>query len=281
MKKILVLGCMLVASTLGMAQTAAEYEGIMEKMIRSVRGLKTVEYTFLKTERYEGKMVASKQLVKMNQSPKKIYMNLLEGPSDGTEVWFTPSQNGGKARVSAGRFVPTISLSPFSSLMRDKQRNTIYELGFGYMGSMIYKNYKKLKAANPNYFSEGWVKMGGIVKFDDRDCYKMTMHDLKYGVKNYTVLKGESLRKIAKKLLLDEYSLIELNNKKSVTAGEVIKVPTAFAKEQLLYIDVKTLLPVYTKSSDNKGLVAEYSLLNVKVNPTFAADEFSEDGSMY
>ena len=123
-------------------------------------------------------------------------------------------------------------------------------------------------------------KYDGIIQYEGSDCHKVTMIDKNYKIVDYTVLEGESLRKIAQKLLLDEYKLIELNGS-SVEAGQVIKVPSTFCKEILVYVDVKTSLPMYMKVWDEIGMVGEYAYHNLIINPTFAADEFSEDGSMY
>ena len=263
------------------APTVEEYGEIIEKMMTEIKSLKTLKYTFIKNERYEGKIVESEQLVKQNVSPKKIYMKLIKGPNSGTELWFEPGKNKGNARVSRSSFIPTISLSPFSDLVRDKQRNTLYELGFDYMGGLIYQNYLKYKDKGADLIKDGWAKYDGIIKYEGRNCHKVTMTDKNYKIVDYTVLQGESLRSIAKKLLLDEYGLIELNGKGSIKVGQVIKVPTTFCKEILVYVDELTFLPMYIKVWDDKGLAGEYAYKNLILNPTFAADEFSEDGSMY
>lgn len=289
MKKITLLSCALIISSFSFSQTKAptleEYGQVIEKMKVSIAAIKTTSFDFVKNERYKGKIVNSKQFVKQNVSPSKIYMHLLEGPNSGTELLFIPAENGGKARVSAGKFVPTISLSPFSDLVRDNQRNTIYELGFSYMGNLIYKNYLKYKDKGQELIDAGWAKYEGIIKYDGRDCHKITMENKDYAIIKYTVKEGDNCRKIAKELLLDEYSFYELNpaikSSTDIKPGQVIMIPNTFCQKILVYIDVATSLPVYQKIWDTKGVVGEYAFLNLKINPTFAADEFTEKFAGY
>lgn len=284
MKKLILLSSVLAFSSLSFSQTKTptleEYGQVIEKMKVSIAAIKTTSFDFVKNERYKGKIVNSKQFVKQNVSPSKIYMHLLEGPNSGTELLFIPAENGGKARVSAGKFVPTISLSPFSDLVRDNQRNTIYELGFSYMGNLIYKNYLKYKDKGQELIDAGWAKYDGIIKYDGRDCHKITMENKDYAIVKYTVKEGDNCRKIAKDLLLDEYSFYELNpaikSSTDIKPGQVIMIPNSFCQKILVYIDVATSLPVYQKIWDTKGVVGEYAFLNLKINPTFAADEFTE-----
>jgi outer membrane lipoprotein-sorting protein len=279
MKKTFIVSFAVLMASISFGQTAptaAEYGAIIEKMMKQIKAIKTLQYDFDKNERFEGKIVVSKQFVKQNITPKKIFMHLKEGPNSGSDVWFIPGENGGKARVSASKFVPTLSLSPFSSLMRDKQRNTIYELGFEYMGNLIYQNYLRFKDKGDALIKDGWAKYDGIIKYDGKDCHKVTMTDKSYKIVNYTVLAGETTRKIAQKLLLDEYGLIELNGTAALKTGQIIKVPTSFCKEIMIYIDVKTSLPMYTKIWDDKGMVGEYAYHNLILNPTFTDADFKE-----
>lgn len=289
MKKIILLSSVLAISSLSFSQTHAptmeEYADVIEKMKVSIAAIKTISFDFVKNERYEGKIVKSKQFVKQNVSPSKVYMHLLEGPNSGTELLFIPAENGGKARVSASKFVPTISLSPFSDLVRDNQRNTLYELGFSYIGNLIYKNYLKYKDKGEELINAGWSKYEGIIKYEGKDCHKITLENKEYAIVKYTVLEGDNCRKIAKNLLLDEYSIYENNpsvkSSTDIKPGQIIMIPNSFCQKILVYIDVVSFLPVYQKIWDSKGLVGEYAFSNLKINPTFAADEFTEKYKEY
>jgi outer membrane lipoprotein-sorting protein len=282
MKKIFLTTITLFSSLLISAQTDfkvpttdEELGQLVEQMMTSVRGVKTAKFKFIKNERYEGKIIQSEQTVKLNVSPKKIYMKLLKGPHSGTELLYIAGQNENKALVSAGSFVPTISLSPYSSIVRDKQRHTIYELGFAYTADLIYDAYIKYKHKASEY-----AKYEGLVDFDGRKCHKITLDNKEYKLYDYTIKEGEDIIKIARRLKLDEYAILEYNPSikgyTEVKAGQVVKLPPTFCKSTTMYVDVKSLLPVYQKCMDEKGVVAEYSYLNLQVNTTISDEEFTK-----
>ena len=56
------------------------------------------------------------------------------------------------------------------------------------------------------------VSINGEVTYDGRKCWNVTLTNKEYKIENYTVLAGEDIIKIARKLRLDEYSLLELND---------------------------------------------------------------------
>jgi outer membrane lipoprotein-sorting protein len=287
MKKIFltitsILISMLVSAqaTFKIPETEEELGQLVEQMMVSVRTVKTAKFRFVKNERYEGKIVKSEQLVKLNVNPKKVYMKLLKGPHSGTEVLFLVGKNDNKAVVSAGSMVPTISLSPFNSLVRDKQRHTLYELGFSYTADLIYDAYVKYKHKAKEY-----AKYEGLIDYDGHKCHKITLDNKEYKLYDYTVKEGEDIIKIARRLKLDEYSILEYNpsvkDYSQVHAGQVIKLPLTFCKSTTMYVDAKSLLPVYQKCSDEKGLVAEYEYHELQVNIPIAEEEFTEKYKEY
>jgi len=287
MKKIILTLCIAIVYSSIFAQenfkvpeNQEELGVLVEQMMTSIRGVKTARFRFVKNERYEKKIVKSEQLVKMNVNPKKIYMKLLKGPHSGTELLFVQGTNDGKALVSAGSFVPTISLSPFSSLVRDQQRHTIYELGFLYTGDLIYDAYTRYKGKANEY-----AKYEGLIDFDGRKCHKIFMENKEYKLNDYTVKEGEDLIKIARRLKLDEYSLLEYNPSvkgyTEVKPGQVIKIPDTFSKSVLMYVDAKTLLPVYQKIVDINGFVAEYEYHDLQINVPIADEEFTKSYKEY
>jgi len=287
MKKIILTVCIAIVYSSIFAQenfkvpaTQEELGQLVEQMMTNIRAVKTAKFRFVKNERYEKKIVKSEQLVKLNVTPKKIYMKLLKGPHSGTELLFVQGTNDGKALVSAGSFVPTISLSPFSSLVRDQQRHTIYELGFLYTGDLIYDAYTRYKGKANEY-----AKYEGLVDFDGRKCLKIFMENKEYKLNDYTVKEGEDLIKIARRLKLDEYSLLEYNpgikGYTEVKPGQVIKIPDTFSKSVLMYLDAKTLLPVYQKIIDINGFVAEYEYHDLQINVPIADEEFTKKYKEY
>jgi LysM repeat protein len=156
----------------------------------------------------------------------------------------------------------------------------MFQLGFAYPGDLINDAYNKYKSKAGEYST-----YGGIIKWDNRDVYKITLDNKEYKIKDYTVLAGEDLIKIARKLKLDEYNILELNpsisSYTSVKAGQVIKIPETFTKLVIMYVDTKNFLPVYQKMTDLKGMVGEYEYHDLIVNPAISDEEFTKGFKEY
>ena len=259
----------------GDVPTLEEMTVIFEKMMESIKNVKTAKYRLIKNERYNGKIVQSEQIVKQQVPLTKIYMKILKGPNNGAEVLYVKGANGGNAFVNASSFLPTLSLDPLGSLVNEKQRHTMFQLGFAYPGDLINDAYNRYKHKAGEYST-----YGGIIKWDNRDVYKITLDNKEYKIKDYTVLAGEDLVKIARKLKLDEYNLLELNpsisSYTSVKAGQVIKIPETFTKSVIMYVDTKNFLPVYQKMTDLNGMVGEYEYHDLIVNPVIPDEEFTK-----
>lgn len=202
-------------------------------------------------------------------------MKITQGPNSGAEVLYVKGSNNGNAYVNASSFLPTLSLDPYGSLVNEKQRHTMFELGFSYVGDLLNDAYRRFKDKASEY-----AIYGGIIKWDNRDVYKITLDNKGYKISNYTVLPGEDLVKIARKLKLDEYNLRELNPAISsytdVKAGQVIKTPDTFTKMVILYIDTKTFLPVYQQMFDLKGMASEYEYHDLIINSVIPEEEFTK-----
>lgn len=247
-------------------------------MMTAIENIKTVSFHLDKTERVKGKMAPGSQDVKLNVKPFKVYLKV-QVPNEGAEVLYIEGQNKGNAKVNPGGWLPNVNLDPDGSILRKDQHHSVKELGFGYTGDLLDFVYKKYKSKIDDY-----VKLNGEVTFDGRKCWNITLTNKEYAIEDYTVLAGEDIIKIARKLRLDEYSLLELNGIKDfddVKAGQKIKVTNSLCKQIEMYFDKETYLPVYQKLFDHKGLMATYEYTNLKINPTFKPEEFTADYSGY
>ena len=195
---------------------------------------------------------------------------------------FLEGKHDGDALVNPNSF-PYINLylDPNGSLMRQDQHHTINETGFDYFGDIIEANVKKVGDKFSRYFiPDGEETVNGS------PCYKIIINNADFAFVNYTVLKGENLVTIARKLYLGEFMILSANKPKvsdykDVKAGQIIKVPNAYAKHVLLYIDKENFLPIGVRVFDDKGLYEQYDYFNLQVNPKFDDAEFTKDYKDY
>ena len=248
---------------------------VFNKMEKAIKNVKSAKFRLVKKERSNEKYSQFDESIKQNVTPLNIYIKVSKGPIKGTEILYNTGQNEGKAYVKVSSFAPTVNLDPLGILINEKQRHTLFESGFAYSGYKIYETYQKFKEKPSEY-----AVYGGIVKWDNCDAYKFTLENKDYKIKDYVLLDGEDIIKVADKLQLDEYTILELNpsikNYTDVKVGQSILIPSSFAKTVVVYIDAKSFLPVYQKITDSKGLVGEYEYHELIINPIIPEEEFTK-----
>lgn len=243
---------------------------LIEKIFAAVDNVKTIRYNLQCYERIKGKMQHTESRVKLQTSPRKLYLYI-----KGIEVLWIQGWNNGDAIVNPNTFPYfDLSLNPYSSLMRKDQHHTIHEMGFHYLVDILKDGMKKAGDKFDKYFS-----VYGEELYDGRPCYKLAINYPDFAWEPYTVKKGENLTTIARKLHVSEYMVLENNPKVSsytdVKENQVIQVPNAYAKITLLLIDKEYLLPVNNKVFDDKGLFETYEYHDIKLNVPIPPEEFN------
>lgn len=250
---------------------------VLEKTLASIGKIQTLKFHLKCTERFHGKLINTESQIKLNCSPRKIYI-YLKGP----ELLWLEGKNNGNALVNPDGFpFINLNLDPMGDLMRENQHHTIHEIGFEYFGEIIKHHMNLVENNFDSYF-----KLNGIITWNALDCYYITADYPDFKYVDYTVRKGESLVSIAKKFKVSDYMLLEINsdkikNYRDVKEGQKIKVPNAYGKKMVLYIDRNHMLPRVIKVYDDKGLFEAYEYHNLQLNPKIADEEFSRDYKGY
>ncbi len=259
------------------AQETPSARQIIDRMMAATAEVKTLTYRFKKIERVAGTMRTGEQSVKYQHSPRKTYV-YLHYPNKGTQVLWTETE---KVLVKPTSFpYISVSLSPYSSIIRKNNHHTVHQIGFDYIRNIV----DAIARQSGNKFNEYFVYQGETV-FDSRPCYKILIDYKPFKYIPYTVKAGESLTSIAHKLGVSDYMMLQINPElddyDDIKPGMQITVPTAYARRTLLYIDKETFLPIVQKMYDDKGLFSQYEFLNLKINPAIATEEFSRDYHAY
>ncbi|QHT70465.1 DUF1571 domain-containing protein [Rhodocytophaga rosea] len=253
---------------------------IINQMLSATEQVNTLTFKLKKGERVNGKMVTGEQDVKYMHAPRKTYA-YLHSPSKGTEVLWVAGANNGKVLVKPTSFpYVSVSLSPYGSIIRKNNHHTVHQVGFDYVAAIIRNLAKKSADQFDTYF-----QYQGEATFDNRTCYKILIDYIPYQYITYTVQPNEDLTSIADKLFVSDYMIKEINPEvddyEDVESGQQIKVPNAYARKTILYIDKETHLPLVQKMYDEKGLFSQYEFYNLKLNPSLAPAEFSRDYEAY
>jgi hypothetical protein len=249
---------------------------LIRNVFSSIDNLKTLRYSLQCNERIKGRMQHTESKVKLQVSPRKLYLYI-----KGIEVLWCEGTNNGNALVNPGSFpYINLNLDPFGSLMRKDQHHTIYEMGYQYLEDILKDGLRRVG----DKIDKSFILLGEE-KYNGRTCYKLSISFTDFAWNPYTVKKGETLITIARKLRVSEYMVLENNPKlgwyNDVKEGEVIKVPNAYAKLTLLLIDKEYMLPVNNKVFDDKGLFETYEYSDMQVNKPIDQKEFTKNYEGY
>lgn len=258
--------------------TEKSYENnqeLLNKIFNAIDNLKTLRYSLQCNERIKGKLQHTESNVKLQVSPRKLYLNIR-----GIEVLWIEGANNGNALVNPGSFpYINLNLDPNGSLMRKDQHHTIQEMGYVYLADIIKYGLRNTATLSTNF------KVLGEEVYDNRTCYKIALSFPDFRWIPYTVQKNENLISIARKLRISEYMVLERNSNISgynnVKEGQIIQIPTAYAKLTLLLIDKEYLLPINNKVFDDKGVFETYEYHNLQVNSFIHPEEFNKNYKDY
>ena len=164
--------------------------------------------------------------------------------------------------------------------MRKDQHHSLFAFDFNYLIHFLEFLLQKYESQ-----AHEMVEILEDVSWDGRTCYHIEMQNPNFTHTTYTVKEGEDLIGIAKKLSINEYMILDLNDDvdsyTDISEGQVLKIPNDYAKKMSLYLDKEYLLPVNVKVYDDKGLYEHFEYVNLKVDPVIKAEEFTKDYKEY
>lgn len=244
------------------------------KMLDAISHLTTARYNLFLHERIGSIYRDSEFEVKLSSKPFKLYA-LSKQPNPGAEALFIDGFNNQKILINPNRFpYINISLSISSSLLRKNHHYTMTDIGFSYIEKLL-KGYIRHDSAS---FYKTLRFYPGI-EYLGRTYLMLEMDYPNYSYVDYKVQADENITSIANKLLVNDYKILSLNPGISyyddVKPGQMIKVPNAFARRIVLYIDKESFLPLVQSVYDEKGLFGRYEMRNFKLNPLFDPAEFT------
>lgn len=253
---------------------------ILDRMFASIKKVNSLTFTLKKKERIGTELNYGEQKVKFTTSPKRVYTEIII-PNKGVELIYVEGLNNNMGYLNPNGFpYINLNLNPYSGPLRKGNHHTLHEVGFEYISDIVSHIYSQAGSD----FNRIFLNEGSIV-FENKDCYKLIIDYLPYKYVPYAVLPNESVTDIGYKLFISDYMILQLNKNikdyDDVKAGQIIIVPTAYAKKTLLYIDKITNMPVVQIMYDEKGLIAQYEFHNLIVNPKIDVAEFTPEYEGY
>src|SRR5690606_17425578 len=108
-------------------QEVSETRRIVNLMLQAIEEHRGSTYNIRTYERLvnQKELFQSSSFNKINVQPRKIYLKMTGEQNKGTEILYVEGARDNKALVNAGKFLPSLRLSIFGSLMTRNQHHTI------------------------------------------------------------------------------------------------------------------------------------------------------------
>ncbi len=280
MKRTLLLPLFLLLAVPGRADEPGSVPApeMFSRMLDRIEETHTLELYVRAMYRMQNEQVVKKGLLRMQRSPLAVYFRQ-DAPDEGMEILFREDLYEGKALVWPNRF-PWINLrlDPQGSLMRKNSNHSLYEAGFWYLGDMIREILSGAmgEAVTRN---EGWTLSQG------ERLIKLSLNLPGFGFRSYRVGEGEDLIRIAQKLKVADYMILdrnpEIGDLWDVSPGQVIRVPTCYASRMVLLVDPESFLPRSIEIYDDRGLFEQYDYVLRRINQPFPGEVFSPEYPEY
>lgn len=228
-------------------------------LVDSLHRINSASYTVTNTERINGKYMSGTQQINYQQKPFKSLVTFIQ-PNAGSQLLFSPFENDGEAIYSPNGFpYIDLNLDPLGSLMRRNNHHTVYEIGYQYIIKIL-----------ENALYQEQCQFTVLENNTNQMTIKVVNPLFVYT--NYSVKKGEDIRTIAHKIGVNEYLILEKNSDYSfydeTEEGDIIKIPSTYAKEVLLTIDKQLWVPIKIMAYDELGLFEEYQYQDITLNPS-------------
>lgn len=252
---------------------------VFNNMIKGIEKINTSTFNLRSTERLTGgKKSIYNYVVKKRKQPLQIYAKVIE---TGQEILYDKSKSISTALVNPNGFpFANLNLDIDGSLLRKDQHHNCTDFGFEKVMDLIKGSIQK----RPKEFNS-YLKLVCDAEYNKLPCMQLIIDYKDYAIINYKCKKGETVLSIANSQFISEYKIMELNKElddfDDLEEGKIIRIPNAYAKQIVFYIDESTNLPIYQRIEDELGIFEIYEYSNIKINPVFNAHDFSEDNKKY
>lgn len=246
-------------------------------MIDSAAVIQGFRAEITKEERINGKLIKQITSANLRKEPYSLYL-VQQYPKEGVEILVRSMED--KPLVNPNAFPWfNINLDPYGPLMRKNQHHTVFDSGFDLLMNTLRRELDVMGDNTSN------ISYNGLVEWEGRPAHEIEVFYPDYGKSLYKVMMGEDLNDIAKKLNINEYSILQLNKQldfyDDVDPGDEIMVPSSYAKKMVLLIDTEYMLPMVTRVYDDQGLYEQYAYRKYIHNPQFDPGEFKSDYNKY
>lgn len=262
------------------AQETSETRDKVVRMLDAIANVKTLSYTMRTTELIDDELSVKTASAKVCYTQPRVYIKM-HPPQTEREVLWKEGVHDNDALINPASFPYfNIWLDPMGSLMRGNNHHTIHDVGFSRFETIIAHGLEKAGNRFDDFFHVQPDTM-----WEGREVARIEIDNFDYHFSEYTVQEDETVNDVARRLNLSEYKIVQINPKvddyDDVREGDVIQIPSDYARKVHIYMDVDLMLPLVLRVEDENGLFEQYEYLELQLNPTLTDEDFSEDNEAY
>jgi len=253
---------------------------ILEEMIVGIQNMNTYEFKVESKELVDGEYLRSVAEVKAQNVPFRIYMKIVT-EEKGPEILYDEGKRDGDVLITPNGFPYfNLKLNPDGWIMRKDRHHNIKTAGFHYVAGMMEWSQR---TAGKNY--DRYFKYLGDTVYNGQDCHVLMIDVFDFRFVDYTVQKGERIDRIAERMFLNDYMIVDKNpdvdDFEDVREGQVIKLPSAYGRKIVMFIHKQQLIPYYQEIHDEKGVYESYSYEYIRKDAELTELDFSPDNPEY
>jgi len=253
---------------------------VLDAMIKAIDKHNEFSYYVTSEERIDGELSNSTAFFKYQFKPRKIYMKVVK-PDEGVEILFGDDMYDGDALVNPNGFpYVNLSLNPEGWIMRKDHHNSLHDAGFHFICKVLEQS---MQAVGDNF--DKYFKYRGDTVVNGKRCFHVEIDVFDFKYFDYKVKGKENILDISDRLWLNDYLIVDKNKDvddfDDVEEGKVIKLPSAYARRIVIFIDSKTSFPIIEEIQDELGVYERYSFSKIVPSPGFTDEDFDEDNDAY
>lgn len=241
-------------------------EDILGRMHASIDDMQAHTYRLMAEERRLGDVYHRGEMkIAVQQKPLNIKLEILK-PNEGAVVEYHAGKDKDEAVVTPKKWLPAVKFKRniHGTLLRPGHYG-INETSLTHIDEIIARIEEGFTQRG---ISEKGIRYWGSLQVNGVLCHKIELMDHDYRIVDYTVKHKDDVLKIASRQMVNPYKIRELNPEIKtyfdLTPGQVIQIPSSFARRCIIYVDVQEFLPRKLEIFDEKGWFERYSFYDIQ-----------------
>ena len=266
------LALSLIIHTAQLPNDSQKARNVLAGMYQQIFNLKTHSYQL---ESYERDMdnqtrYARMKIAVMENQPLRVSAEMLY-PEKGPFIEYDESKNKDEALLTPKKWLPYVNfhVDIHGSMLR-RGHHAINETSLHFFARLI----QHCESHNGHSMD---IQHQGLHTIKGQEYHLIELQNQNYQIQRYQIRSGENLITLGQRLHVSPFKILTLNpgfsDYQDVKAGDIIRIPSAYAKRCQIYVHTDSLLPFRIRVFDELGLFEQYIFTDINLNDYSASNE--------